>query len=421
VFGGRSSEHEISCATAAGILTAIDRTKWDVIPLGITRDGQWVRVADDPSALTFKDGKGQSITAGSTRVALTPGEGNLVELTYDGDPDACDSRVVGVEDLGHVDIVFPLLHGPYGEDGTIQGLFEMAGARYVGCGVTSSAISMDKHLTKTVLAAAGIDVGRWVLVTARQWDADAGACMDRIERLGFPVFPLRWVDPKTGEVSSGYRESGYLPEAVVNFVALLGWNPGNDHEEVMSMEELIRYFRIEKCSKAGAKFDYEKGKWFNHHYIQTSSNERLAALLRPSLEAAGITFDADYVARAIGLTKERAQTLLELEEQIAYFFTAPTAYDEKTVKKRWKEDSAAQLTELAALLATQPEDLPSEATEEVVKAWIEEKGYGLGAVMNCFRLALVGAAKGPHLFDITALLGRGETLQRLQRAIEVLG
>ncbi|WP_455263240.1 glutamate--tRNA ligase, partial [Porphyromonas sp.] len=109
------------------------------------------------------------------------------------------------------------------------------------------------------------------------------------DRLGFPVFPLRWVDPKTGEVSSGYRESGYLPEAVVNFVALLGWNPGNDHEEVMSMEELIRYFRIEKCSKAGAKFDYEKGKWFNHHYIQVSSNERLAALLRPSLEAAGIT------------------------------------------------------------------------------------------------------------------------------------
>ena len=158
VFGGRSSEHEISCSTAAGILTAIDRTKWDVIPLGITRDGQWVRVADDPSALEFKDGKGQSVTAGSTRVALTPGEGNLVELTYEGDPDAPDSRVVGVEDLGHVDIVFPLLHGPYGEDGTIQGLFEMAGVRYVGCGVTSSAVSMDKHLTKTVLAAAGIIV-----------------------------------------------------------------------------------------------------------------------------------------------------------------------------------------------------------------------------------------------------------------------
>ena len=133
-----------------------------MIPLGITRDGQWVRVADDPSAWAFKDGKGQTVTAGSTRVALTPGEGNLVELTYDGDPSDKDSRVVGVEDLGHVDIVFPLLHGPYGEDGTIQGLFEMADVRYVGCGVTSSAISMDKHLTKTVLAAAGIDVGRWL-------------------------------------------------------------------------------------------------------------------------------------------------------------------------------------------------------------------------------------------------------------------
>ena len=188
VFGGRSSEHEISCSTAAGILTAIDRTKWDVIPLGITRDGQWVRVADDPSALEFKDGKGQSVTAGSTRVALTPGAGNLVELTYEGDPDSPDSRVIGVEDLGHVDIVFPLLHGPYGEDGTIQGLLEMAEVRYVGCGVASSAVSMDKHLTKVVLAGAGIDVGRWELITPLQWEADQGACLERAAALGFPVF-----------------------------------------------------------------------------------------------------------------------------------------------------------------------------------------------------------------------------------------
>ena len=208
---------------------------------------------------------------------------------------------------------------------------------------------------------------------------------------------------------------------MVNFVALLGWNPGNEHEEVMSMEDLIKYFRIEKCSKAGAKFDYEKGKWFNHHYIQVSDDKRLAKLLRPQLEAKGIAYDESYVAQAVALVKERAQTLVELEEQIEYFFTAPTSYEEKTVKKRWKEDSAAQLTELAALLSSQPEALPSEATEAVVKAWIEEKGYGLGAVMNCFRLALVGAAKGPHLFDITALLGRSETLRRLERAIAVLG
>lgn len=241
------------------------------------------------------------------------------------------------------------------------------------------------------------------------------------DRLGFPVFPLRWVDPKTGEVSSGYRESGYLPEAVVNFVALLGWNPGNDHSEVMSLEELVRYFDIEKCSKAGAKFDYEKGKWFNHHYIQQSLDERLALLLRPHFEEAHYPFDLDFVVRCVALVKERAQTLLELFDQLRYFFAAPTAYDEKTVAKRWKAESASQMRELMELLTPLAEDLPAEDTEDRVKAWIEERGYGLGAVMNCFRLALVGAAKGPHLFDITALLGREETLRRLARIIEVLG
>lgn len=241
------------------------------------------------------------------------------------------------------------------------------------------------------------------------------------DRLGFPVFPLRWVDPKTGDVSSGYRESGYLPEAVVNFVALLGWNPGNEHEEVMSMDELIRYFNIEKCSKAGAKFDYEKGKWFNHHYIQASTNERLSELIRPQLEGEGISYDADFTARCIALTKERAEVLPDLVEQIRYFFVAPTSYDEKTVKKRWKDDSARQLTELIEVLRPLPEALPAEETESAVKAWIEAQGYGLGAVMNCFRLALVGAAKGPHLFDISQLLGRTETISRLERAIQTLG
>lgn len=241
------------------------------------------------------------------------------------------------------------------------------------------------------------------------------------DRLGFPVFPLRWVDPKTGDVSSGYRESGYLPEAVVNFVALLGWNPGMEHSEVMNMDELIQYFNIEKCSKAGAKFDYEKGKWFNHHYIQEASNERLAELLRPRIEEAGITFEADYVAQVLALVKERAQTLPELFEQALFFFVAPTEYDAKTVSKRWKEDSAAQMQALAEQLAQLDPGLPAASTEEHIKAWIEAQGYGLGAVMNCFRLALVGAAKGPHLFDITALLGREETLRRIDRAIKQLG
>ena len=188
VFGGRSSEHEVSCATAAGILRAIDRDKWDVVPLGITKDGQWVPASDDPVLLEFKDGKGQSVEAGATRVALTPGGGSLVELSYDGDPADPGARVVGARDLGRVDIVLPLLHGPYGEDGTIQGLLEMAEVRYVGCGVASSAVSMDKHLTKVVLAGAGIDVGRWELITPLQWEADQGACLERAAALGFPVF-----------------------------------------------------------------------------------------------------------------------------------------------------------------------------------------------------------------------------------------
>lgn len=188
VFGGRSSEHEVSCATAAGILRAIDRDKWDVVPLGITKDGQWVPASDDPALLEFKDGKGQSVEAGATRVALTPGGGSLVELSYDGDPADPGACVVGARDLGRVDIVLPLLHGPYGEDGTIQGLLEMAEVRYVGCGVASSAVSMDKHLTKVVLAGAGIDVGRWELITPLQWEADQGACLERAAALGFPVF-----------------------------------------------------------------------------------------------------------------------------------------------------------------------------------------------------------------------------------------
>lgn len=188
VFGGRSGEHEVSCATAAGILTAIDRTKWDVLLVGITREGEWVRVADDPSALEFRDGQGQSINAGDSRVVLAPGSGSLFDVTYEGDPDVPGSRIAKVEDLGRVDVVLPLLHGPYGEDGTIQGLFEMANVRYVGCGVTSSAISMDKHLTKTVLAAAGIDVGSWELVTSLDWEEDSRAVVERINALGYPVF-----------------------------------------------------------------------------------------------------------------------------------------------------------------------------------------------------------------------------------------
>lgn len=236
------------------------------------------------------------------------------------------------------------------------------------------------------------------------------------DRLGFPVFPLEWKDPKSGETSSGYRESGYLPEAIVNFLALLGWNPGND-QEILSMDELIRLFSLEKCSKSGAKFDYEKGKWFNHKYIQQKTNEEIATLFTPVLQEHEISAQPAYIAQVIGLVKERVNFVKELWEQASFFFIAPSSYDEKTVKKRWKEDSPRLMNELAILLET-IEDFNAENCENRVKEWIETNGYHLGNVMNAFRLTIVGAPKGPHMFDIIALLGKHETIARIKRAIE---
>ncbi len=238
------------------------------------------------------------------------------------------------------------------------------------------------------------------------------------DRLGFPVFPLEWKDPKTAEISSGYRESGYFPEAVVNFLALLGWNPG-DEQELMSMDELIRKFDLNNCSRSGAKFDYEKGKWFNHQYMLKKENKEVAALFMPVLEKHGVKADAAYVEKVVGLMKERVSFVKELWEQAAFFFVAPETYDEKTAKKRWKADSASQLGELIEVLSSRdPFDV--EGTEAEVKAWIEQKGYHLGNIMNATRLALVGEGKGPHIFDITEAIGKEESIRRIQRAIEVL-
>lgn len=238
------------------------------------------------------------------------------------------------------------------------------------------------------------------------------------DRLGFPVFPLEWHDPKTGDLSSGYRESGYLPEAVVNFLALLGWNPGND-QEVMSMDELIKLFNLSHCSRSGAKFDYEKGKWFNHQYVQKKDNREIAALFMPILESHGVKADIAYVEKVVAMMKDRVNFVKELWDVCAFFFVAPSAYDEKTTKKRWKEDSATQLSELIEVLRTR-EPFDIEGTEEEVKAWIESKGYHLGNIMNATRLALVGEGKGPHIFDITEALGKDESIRRIQRAIEIL-
>jgi glutamyl-tRNA synthetase len=238
------------------------------------------------------------------------------------------------------------------------------------------------------------------------------------DRLGFPVFPLEWHDPKTGEVSSGYRESGYFPEAVVNFLALLGWNPGTE-QEMFSLDELVEAFDISRCSKAGAKFDFQKGMWFNHEYILRKSDEEIAQLFAPIVANNGVEATMDQVRQVVHMMKDRVSFVKELWPLCSFFFIAPTEYDEKTTKKRWKEYSAQQMTELADVLRN-IDDFSIEGQESVVMKWVEDKGYKLGDVMNAFRLTLVGEGKGPGMFDISAFLGKEETLARMQRAIEVL-
>lgn len=241
------------------------------------------------------------------------------------------------------------------------------------------------------------------------------------DRLGFPVFPLEWHDPKTGEVSTGYREAGYLPEAVINFLALLGWNPGND-QELLSMDDLVHLFDLSHCSKSGAKFDYKKGIWFNHEYILRKSDEEVAELFKPVLRGHGVDpgrYAEDYLARAVGLVKGRVNFAWELWNQAAFFFVPPTAYAEKDVKKRWTADTPRIMNELQALIEN-IEDFSSKNTEDTVIGWITGKGYHMGNVMNAFRLAVVGACKGPHMFDITELLGKEETLRRIRRAVSSL-
>ena len=238
------------------------------------------------------------------------------------------------------------------------------------------------------------------------------------DRLGFPVFPLEWHDPKTGEVSSGYRESGYFPEAVVNFLALLGWNPGTE-QELFSLEELVEAFDISKCSKSGAKFDYQKGIWFNHEYILRKSNEEIADLFAPIVANNGVDESMERIRTVVSLMKDRVSFVRELWDLCSFFFLPPTEYDEKTVRKRWKEYSAQQMTELAEVLEG-IDDFSVEGQEPVVIKWVEDKGYKLGDIMNAFRLALVGIGKGPGMFDISAFLGKEETLRRLRRAVEVL-
>jgi glutamyl-tRNA synthetase len=198
----------------------------------------------------------------------------------------------------------------------------------------------------------------------------------------------------------------------------LGWNPGTE-QELFSLDELVQAFDISKCSKSGAKYDYKKGIWFNHEYILRKSDEEIAQLFAPIVANNGVDASMEQVTAVVHMMKDRVDFVKELWPLCSFFFIAPTEYDEKTVKKRWKEYSAQQMTELAEVIEG-IDDFSVEGQETVVMKWVEEKGYKLGDVMNAFRLTLVGIGKGPGMFDITAFLGKEETLKRLRRAIEVL-
>lgn len=239
------------------------------------------------------------------------------------------------------------------------------------------------------------------------------------DRLGFPVFPLQWTDPKSGDISSGFREDGYLAEAFVNMLALLGWNPGNERE-IFSLEELVNAFSLDRVSKSGAKFDPAKAAWFNHQYIAKMDNDLLADLLMPIAVDNGVLVEKPQLSAAIGLVKDRANFVKDLWQQLDFFFRRPESYDEKAVKKRWKAASFDQMEELKTVLEG-VDDFTSENTEEAVKAWITENEYGMGAVMNAFRLLIVGALQGPHLFDIVELIGQEETLERIDQGLHELG
>ena len=242
------------------------------------------------------------------------------------------------------------------------------------------------------------------------------------DRLGFPVFPLEFHNQKDGSVSSGYREEGYYPEAVHNFHALLVRHATAD-QQMYSMQELIEQFSLERVSKSGAKFDYEKGKWFNHQYLQLRSNEELAEQFMPILTSHLSPLNSqpslETVSKVIGLTKDRVNFVSELWEQVNFFFVAPTEYDEKSLKKRWKEDSPKHMTEMLSLLEAH-EDWSAESLDNLIMPWIAEKEYGVGIVMNAFRICLVGAARGPHIWNITDVLGKDETLRRVRTALEKL-
>lgn len=239
------------------------------------------------------------------------------------------------------------------------------------------------------------------------------------DKLGFPVFPLEWQDPENGSLSMGYREQGYLPEAVVNFLALLGWNPGTE-QELFSMEELIQAFSLERCSKSGARFDFEKAKWFNHQYIMTYELSTLAEWVRPELEAQGIKPSKEQLEEAIAISRDKIQLLPELAPEIEYFFVEPQEYDAKGLKKHWKEETPSYLEQIIELLDSLPEEASAETIEQSLYDVINGNELPMGKVMNGMRMALVGFPRGARIHEIIHTLGLTESIRRMKLAIDRL-
>lgn len=238
------------------------------------------------------------------------------------------------------------------------------------------------------------------------------------DKLGFPVFPLAYKNEETGEISRGYREDGYFADAFINMLALLGWNPGTE-QEIFTLEELCHAFTIERVSKSGAKFSPDKTNWFNQQYMLLKSNEELAALYMPILAEKGIKKDKPFVTKVVSLIKERATFVKDFWELSNFFFEAPAEYEEKAVKKQWKEDTSELMQELIGVIEN-VEDFTSLNFETKVKEWITAKEIGFGKVMQPFRIILVGELKGPHLFDIAETIGKQETVERIKKAIALL-
>ncbi len=235
------------------------------------------------------------------------------------------------------------------------------------------------------------------------------------DKFGFPVFPLEWHAPD-GEVSMGYRESGYLPGAFVNMLALLGWNPGTE-QEIFSMEELCQQFSLDKVSKSGARFSPDKAKWFNAQYMRTASDSFLASLLVPQLASAGIETTLERAADAVAIIKERATFPKDLLDLTLYMFRAPQSYDEKSVAKFWKEENVAYIRDLRGIFA-ELEVLEKESAEHLVREWIEAGQLPMGKIMNCLRIAIMGIGQGPDIFSICEFIGKQETLRRIDAALD---